>query len=159
MAQIANIQSSTKGFDIDVIPDRRRSLFRAHKAFQEIVHHTVVLEGNPITFPEVQTLLDGITVGGRRIEDAAQVLNQAASWKLLFNHVKDRTFGLSASVACDLHDRVARDEALEWGAFVPDTSPSPEHAGTGHRRPNNWAPCTVRVCRRLKRSPACIHAP
>lgn len=40
---------------------------------------TVKLEGNPFTFPEVQTLLDGITVGGRKLSDLQQVINQRDS--------------------------------------------------------------------------------
>jgi len=35
------------------------------------------LEGNPITWPEVKTLMDGVTVGGHRIDDQRQVLNLA----------------------------------------------------------------------------------
>jgi hypothetical protein len=35
----------------------------------EYVWDAAVLEGNPLTYPEVQTLLDGITVGGRKISD------------------------------------------------------------------------------------------
>ncbi|CZR83213.1 hypothetical protein CDFC105_43918 [Clostridioides difficile] len=32
------------------------------------------LENNPFTFPEVQTLLDGITVGGHKLSDQNQIL-------------------------------------------------------------------------------------
>lgn len=60
-------------------PDRARAIFRARKALDEVVFDTVALEGNPLTFPEVKTLLEGVTVGGRRVEDAEQVLNQARS--------------------------------------------------------------------------------
>ena len=43
----------------------------------EYVWDAAVLEGNPFTYSEVQTLLDGITVGGRKISDEQQVLNLA----------------------------------------------------------------------------------
>ena len=42
----------------------------------------------------MKTLLDGVTVGGHRIEDERQVLNQAASWKALLAQVEDATFTL-----------------------------------------------------------------
>lgn len=34
------------------------------------------LEGNPFTYAEVQTLLEGITVGGHKLADADQILRQ-----------------------------------------------------------------------------------
>jgi len=41
----------------------------------EYVFDTSKLENNPITFPEVQTLLDGVTIGGHKVSDVEQVLN------------------------------------------------------------------------------------
>ena len=98
-------------------PDVRRTCFRVRKALEGVVHDTVVLEGNPFTLPEVKTLLEGITVGGHRLEDAQQVLNQAASWKALLARVETGTFRLNKNVFCELHALVAREEALEWGVF------------------------------------------
>lgn len=98
-------------------PDRRRACFRVRKVFEGVVHDTVALEGNPFTLPEVKTLLDGVTVGGHRIEDERQVLNQAVSWKALLAQVEDGTFTLDKAIFCALHGLVAREEALAWGAF------------------------------------------
>jgi len=47
----------------------------------EYVWDAGVLEGNPFTFPEVKTLLDGVTVGGRKLSDQEQILNLAQSSK------------------------------------------------------------------------------
>lgn len=43
------------------------------------VWDAAVLEGNPFTYPEVQTLLEGITVGGRKLSDERQILNLSDS--------------------------------------------------------------------------------
>lgn len=56
-----------------------RVCFRFHKMLPEFVWEAGVLEGNPFTFPEVKTLLDGITVGGRKVSDQEQILNLAES--------------------------------------------------------------------------------
>ena len=113
-------------------PDRARAIFRVRKAMPEVVYDTTALEGNPMTFPEVQTLLDGITVGGHRVSDAEQVLNQAASWKRLLDMVSDGEFKSDAETACELQGLVARNEALEWGVFrTGDVS----IAGTDHEPP------------------------
>ena len=106
----------------DEVPDVRRACFRVRKVLEGVVHDTVALEGNPFTLPEVKTLLDGVTVGGHRLEDERQVLNQAASWKELLRRVEGRTFRLDRSTFCELHGLVAREEALEWGAFAPGRS-------------------------------------
>ena len=114
-------------------PDKARAIFRARKALEEIVYDTVALEGNPFTFPEVKTLMDGITVGGRRIEDAEQVLNQARSWRDLIARVERGTFKLDRATFEELHAHVAREEALEWGVL---RTGAVRIAGTKHQPPD-----------------------
>jgi len=94
-----------------------RVCFRFHKMLPEFVWDAGVLEGNPFTFPEVKTLLDGITVGGRRISDQEQILNLAESSRRLLAMVKSGQFSLSKPVFTELNGIVARNEALEWGVF------------------------------------------
>lgn len=94
-----------------------RACFRFHKMLPEFVWDAGVLEGNPFTFPEVKALLDGITVGGRRISDQEQILNLAESSKHLLALVKAGRFELSKSTFTDMNRIVARNEALEWGVF------------------------------------------
>lgn len=94
-----------------------RVCFRFHKMLPEFVWDAGVLEGNPFTFPEVKTLLDGVAVGGRKLTDQAQILNLAESAKRLLALVKAGEFKLSKSVFTELNGIVARNEALEWGLF------------------------------------------
>jgi Fic family protein len=94
-----------------------RACFRFHKMLPEFVWDAGVLEGNPFTFVEVKTLLDGVTVGGRKISDQEQILNLAASAKRLLALVKSGQFALSKPVFTELNGIVARHEALEWGVF------------------------------------------
>ena len=121
---MANASSSALGFTYGPVAfrtdhrrDVRRVCFRVRKVLEGVVHDTVALEGNPFTLPEVKTLLEGVTVGGHRLDDERQVLNQAASWKALLAAVDRGTFELDKATFCDLHALVAREEALEWGAF------------------------------------------
>ena len=94
-----------------------RVAFRFHRMLPEFVWDASVLEGNPFTFPEVKTLLDGVTVGGRKISDQEQVLNLAASAQHLLALVKAGKFSLNKAIFTELHGLVARNEALEWGHF------------------------------------------
>lgn len=82
-----------------------------------LVYDAVNLEGVAMTLPEVQTLLDGITVGGHKISDQNMALNQAAAWKHLFFLVSDDKFSFSKDVALSIHSIAGKEEALEWGAF------------------------------------------
>ncbi len=94
-----------------------RVCFRFNRMLPEFVWDASVLEGNPFTYPEVQTILDGITVGGRKISDQEQVLNLAESSRQLLHIVKSNAFVLNKETFRQLHAIVARNEALEWGHF------------------------------------------
>lgn len=65
-----------------------RVCFRFHKMLPEFVWDASMLEGNPFTFLEVKTLLDGVTVGGgHKIFDQEQILNLAESSRYLLTMV------------------------------------------------------------------------
>ncbi|HEX3844338.1 MAG TPA: hypothetical protein VHV80_08255 [Steroidobacteraceae bacterium] len=108
-----------------------RAAFRFARMLPEYVWDAGVLEGNPFTFPEVKTLLDGVTVGGRKLSDQEQILNLAQSSKYLVGLVRQQEFNLDKETFCDLHAQVARNEALEWGHFRgegPETQYTPDVA-------------------------------
>ena len=94
-----------------------RAVKRFQKSLPQFVWEAAQLEGNPFTFPEVQTLLDGITVGGRKISDAQQILGLRDSMRLLCEEVLADSFNSTKSMACQFNALIARDEALEWGHF------------------------------------------
>ncbi|MFC4275521.1 Fic family protein [Achromobacter aloeverae] len=93
----------------------RRTTFRLHKMLAEYVWDASVLEGNPFTFPQVQTVLSGITVGGHKLSDQDQVRNLAACTRELLRRVKNGTFAMDKRTCNDLHAKVAKEEAAEWG--------------------------------------------
>ena len=94
-----------------------RVAFRFYRMMPEFVWDASVLEGNPFTFPEVKTLLEGVTIGGRKISDQEQVLNLATSSKHLLALVKAGKFSMDKLTFTELHGLVARNESLEWGHF------------------------------------------
>ncbi len=94
-----------------------RVCFRFHKMLPEYVWDASMLEGNPFTFPEVQTLMDGVTVGGRKISDQEQVLNLIESSKQLLSAVKKGQYSTDKAFFTGMQGLIARNEALEWGHF------------------------------------------
>ena len=98
-------------------PNQKTALFFAKKLLPELVCDAVNLEGINFTLPEVQTLLDGVTVGGHRLQDERIVLNQVNAWRFLFDAIERDEFALSEDFICRLHEVLAKKEALVWGTF------------------------------------------
>jgi Fic family protein len=94
-----------------------KGLFIAKKNLAGLVYDFQTLEGMPFTLPEVQTYLQGITVGGHKIEDEEKLKQQALAWKYLIGLVENEKFEFSKDVACSIQNIVAKDEALEVGCF------------------------------------------
>lgn len=106
----------------------------AKRQLAELVCDAVNLEGIPFTLPEIQTLLDGITVGGRKVSDQEIALNQADGWRTLFRWVEQGDFFISAQNACELHAIAGKNEALAWGKF---RTGSVTIAGTDYMPPSS----------------------
>lgn len=106
-------------FDVDqIVPssiERSRHRFRAQ--LPELIWNTAALEGNNFTLPEVKTLLEGVTVGGKRLEDEQQIIALSEAYSLLDEMVGGGRFSLSKDVSDRLHNLLARHEAIESGAF------------------------------------------
>ena len=96
-------------------PDR--ALARLRNALPSFVWDAAALEGNTYTLPEVQTLLEGTTVGGRPVEDERQVLALRDAFALLDAFVRDGRYKLDKSTSDRLHAVVAEHEAIESGHF------------------------------------------
>ena len=83
----------------------------------EFVCDAVNLEGLNFTIPEIQTLLDGITVGGHKVSDQQVALNQANAWKYIFNLIEHDTFKVDIPTVNEIHKIAAKEDALTWGKF------------------------------------------
>lgn len=118
----------------DIIPDKKKALFLAKKQLPELVCDVVNLEGINYTVPEIQTLLDGITVGGHKIEDESIAINQINAFRFLFDSISQNTFDLSMDFVLKLHNISAKNEALTWGEFRYGTV---SIAGTDYEPPES----------------------
>jgi Fic family protein len=120
--------------DFNFIPDSNYYLLLAKKDRVDFVYNTSALEGNPFTYPEVQTLLEGITVGGHKLSDEQMVLNQNESVELLFELVSKNEFKISKDIFCKLHEKVSYKEALTYGRFREGNV---NIGGTEYKPPNS----------------------
>ena len=91
-----------------------QNLFLAKKKWDENVYCGMKMENRNITFPQTQTILNGVNVPNVTLDDIQAVLNMRDAWKYLLKTVNDR---LNIEYACKLNDFVSRNESLEWGVL------------------------------------------
>ena len=113
-------------------PNREKALMLAQREVSVFVYDAVQLEGINFTLPEVQTLLQGVTVGGHKLSDQHIAVNQGEAWKRLFQMIREGVFELTSDCAKALHAVAGKEEALESGCF---RSGSVLIAGTDYEHP------------------------
>ncbi len=102
---------------LKIKPNMPKALMLAKRQLSELVCDAVNLENINFTLPEIQTLLDGVSLGGRKLSDQQIALNQAEAWKFIFNAVQENKFHFSPEFVCECHGIAGFQEALEWGKF------------------------------------------
>lgn len=93
---------------------KEQSLFLAKKKWDENIYCGMKLENRNITFPQTQTILNGVNVAGVTLDDIQAVLNMRDAWRYL---VASIDVPVSLSYICKMNEFVARNEALEWGVL------------------------------------------
>ncbi len=99
----------------NMYPNKAKATMLAKRQLAEFVYDAVNLEGINYTLPEIQTLLDGVTVGGYKVTEQQIAINQANTWRKLFELVENDQFEITFKIVCSLHQIAAKEEALEWG--------------------------------------------
>ena len=97
--------------------NKNKALILASKMLPEYIFDTAKLENNPITFPEVKTLIDGITIGGHKVSDVQQVLNIKNAWEYLLHNLKLNKFSVSKKSFDKINQLISNEEALFPGKF------------------------------------------
>jgi len=95
--------------------DRARARFRSQ--LPELVWNAAALEGNTYTLPEVRTLLEGVTVAGKPLDDERQILALSEAYNHLDQLLADRAFHLDKGASDSLHAILARYEDRNAGRF------------------------------------------
>jgi Fic family protein len=103
--------------DINPALDTKKLIMLVKKLLPDVVFNMASLEGNPFTYPEVQTLLDGITIGGHKVSDEQQIFSIRNGWNYLFDIIIQNNVSIDVSIFNKLNDIVAKNEALISGVF------------------------------------------
>ena len=89
-----------------------QSLFLAKKKWDENVYCGMKMENRAVTFPQTQTILNGVNVPNVQLDDIQAILNMRDAWKFLLGTVNEV---VTFEYWCKLNEYIARNEALEWG--------------------------------------------
>ena len=88
------------------------NIFLAKKTLISNIYSNARIEGCNITFPETQTILDGVNVPNVRLDEIQCILNLRDAWKFLINNINDE---FNLQYICKINEFVARNESLAWG--------------------------------------------
>lgn len=89
-----------------------QSLFLAKKKWDENVYCGMKMENRAVTFPQTQTILNGVNVSNVQLDDIQAILNMRDAWKYLLRTINEP---ITFAYWCKLNEYIARNEALEWG--------------------------------------------
>ena len=89
-----------------------QSLFLAKKKWDENVYCGMKMENRAVTFPQTQTILNGVNVPNVQLDDIQAILNMRDAWKFLLGTVNEE---VTFEYWCKLNEYIARNEALGVG--------------------------------------------
>lgn len=90
------------------------NIFLAKKSLEILIYNSAKLEGINITFPETQTILNGVNVPNVRLDDITCILNLRDAWKEVLNNIDE---DLNLQYICKINSFISRNESLEWGVL------------------------------------------
>lgn len=89
-----------------------QNIFLAKKQLVQSIYSGAKIEGLGVTFPETQTILNGVNVGSVPLDEIECILNLRNAWKYTLNNI-EKPFDLE--FICNVNNEVSRNESLEWG--------------------------------------------
>lgn len=92
----------------------QQSIFLAKKKWDENIYCGMKMENRNVTFPQTQTILNGVNVGSVSLDDIQAILNMRDAWKYLLATVREP---LTIAYICKINEYVSRNESLEWGVL------------------------------------------
>lgn len=93
---------------------QEENIFLAKKMLVNNIYSNAKIEGCNVTFPETETILNGVNVPNVKLDDIQCILNLRDAWKYVINNIED-IFNLE--FICKVNEFVARNESLSWGVL------------------------------------------
>lgn len=93
---------------------QKQNLFLAKKKWDENIYCGMKMENRNVTFPQTQTILNGINVPSVTLDDIQAILNMRDAWKYILSSIDHE---MNIDYICKINEFVARNESLEWGVL------------------------------------------
>lgn len=90
------------------------NVFLAKRLIVDNIYSNAKIEGCNVTFPQTQTILQGVNVPQVTLDDINCILNLRDAWRYMIDSVTDE---LDLEYICKINSYVARNESLQWGVL------------------------------------------
>ena len=90
------------------------NIFIAKRLIIDNIYSNARIEGCNVTFPETQTILQGVNVPNVKLDDITCILNLRDAWRYIINNINEE---FNLNFICKVNENVARNESLEWGTL------------------------------------------
>ena len=100
-----------------MLPNKKLAIQHCKRNVPELVADACQLEGIDFSVPEIQTLLSGITIGGKYLYEQQVAVNQIQAWKEILHDVNKGDIQINKSYSNKIHAIAAQEDAMEWGNF------------------------------------------
>lgn len=94
--------------------DKGRNVLLAKKYMVESIYRSANIEGIGVTFPETQTICDGMSIAGHSVDDINAVTDLKNAWKWLFNHIDDE---INIEALCQLNRLAGKYTVINAGSI------------------------------------------
>ena len=97
-----------------------QSLFLAKKKWDENVYCEMKRENRAVTFPQTQTILNGVNVPNVHLDNIQAILNMRDAWKFLLNTVDEEEYMGIAAANCLLNRIVNPDIPYQYCQYMTE---------------------------------------
>lgn len=91
-----------------------QNIFLAKRNLVDNVYASARMEGLNVTFPQTQTILEGVNVPNLKIDEIQCILNLRDAWKFVISNIESE---FNLNFICKVNEYVSRNESLEWGTL------------------------------------------
>lgn len=86
----------------------------AKKMLSQIIYNSAYVEGCNVTFPQTETILQGMQINNVKLDDIQTVINLRDAWNFVLHHLDDV---INLEYINKINDHISRNESLDWGVL------------------------------------------
>ncbi len=90
------------------------NIFLAKKELVHNIYSNARMEGINVTFPQTQTILDGVNIPNLSLNDIECILNLRDAWKYILNNINTE---FNLPFILKVNEYVSINESLAWGSL------------------------------------------